>query len=80
MQTWSAPNRPTPKLPTVPDSLWRPLEKDHSRSIMIVEHDMKFLFELVDRVIVLAEGKVYMQGTPEEVVNDPRLKELYFGG
>lgn len=57
----------------------RELAQDKSRSILIVEHDLKFLFELVDRVIVFVEGRVYMEGTPEAVVNDPKLKEVYFG-
>ena len=49
------------------------------RSIVIVEHDLKFLFGLVDRVIVLVEGEKYLEGTPEKVQADPRLQEIYFG-
>lgn len=55
------------------------LQKDKKRSIIIVEHDLKFLFNLVDRVVVLVEGEVYMQGKPKELLNDPKLKEVYFG-
>ena len=55
------------------------LAKEKSRTLLIVEHDLKFLFELVDRVIVLVEGKVYMQGKPDEVAKDEKLKEVYFG-
>jgi len=55
------------------------LAREKERSMILVEHDLKFLFELVDQVIVLVEGKVYMQGTPEEVIKDPKLKEVYFG-
>jgi ABC-type branched-subunit amino acid transport system ATPase component len=55
------------------------LQKDKKRSIVIVEHDLKFLFNLVDRVIVLVEGEVYMQGKPKDLQNDPKLKEVYFG-
>ena len=57
----------------------RQLSQEKGRSILIVEHDLKFLFELVDRVIVFVDGKVYLEGKPEEVVKDQRLQEVYFG-
>lgn len=53
--------------------------KSEKRSIVIVEHDLKFLFKLVDRVVVLVEGEVYMQGKPKELLEDPKLKAVYFG-
>lgn len=49
------------------------------RTVILVEHDLKFLFELVSRVVVLVDGKVYMEGKPEEVSRDPKLQEVYFG-
>lgn len=55
------------------------LAKQDNRSIVIVEHDMKFLFGLAERIIVLVDGAVYLQGTPEEVKRDKRLQEIYFG-
>lgn len=55
------------------------LAQKEGRSLLIVEHDLKFLFELVDRVVVFVEGQVYLQGNPDEVVKDPRLQEVYFG-
>jgi len=55
------------------------LALDKERSILIIEHDLKFLFEIVDYVVVLVEGKVFMQGKPEEIVQDKRLQEIYFG-
>lgn len=57
----------------------RELAQENNRSLVIVEHDLKFLFELVDRVIVLVDGKIYMQGKPSEVAKDEKLKEVYFG-
>ncbi len=55
------------------------LSQNHGRTIVIIEHDLKFLFSLVDRVIVLVDGKKYIEGSPAEVQNDKRLKEVYFG-
>jgi branched-chain amino acid transport system ATP-binding protein len=57
----------------------RQLHQEKNRSIIIVEHDLKFLFDLVDRVIVLVDGEVYMEGDPRNLINDPKLKEVYFG-
>jgi len=57
----------------------RELHKAKKRSIVIVEHDLKFLFNLVDRVIVLVEGEVYMEGKPKDLIDDPKLKKVYFG-
>ena len=60
-------------------SVLKELSKKEGRSLLIVEHDLKFLFELVDRVVVFVEGQVYLEGKPDEVVKDPRLQEVYFG-
>lgn len=57
----------------------RELAHENSRSLIIVEHDLKFLFEIVDRVIVLVDGKIYIEGKPEQVSKDEKLKEVYFG-
>jgi branched-chain amino acid transport system ATP-binding protein len=54
-------------------------ERGGQRSILIIEHDLKFLFELVDRVVVIVDGSVYMEGKPEEVSRDRKLQEVYFG-
>ncbi len=55
------------------------LAEDGLRSIVIVEHDLKFLFNLVDRIIVLVEGQKYLEGKPAEIQKDKRLQEVYFG-
>ena len=49
------------------------------RTLMIVEHDMGVVFELADRISVLVYGKIIATGTPEEIRNDPRVKEAYLG-
>ncbi len=57
----------------------RELAHEKNRSMILVEHDLKFLFDIVDRVIVLVEGKIYMQGTPKQILEDEKLKDVYFG-
>lgn len=56
----------------------RKLSSEEGRSIIIVEHDLKFLFDLVDRVIVLVDGEKYLEGSPREIQHDARLQEIYF--
>lgn len=55
------------------------LVKEHGHTAVIVEHDMKFLFGLADRIIVLVDGEKYLEGAPDQVRADERLKKVYFG-
>ena len=46
----------------------------------MVEHDMHVVFSLAERISVLAQGHVIVEGLPEEIKGDPRVKEAYLGG
>ena len=50
------------------------------RTMIVIDHDMDSLFELVDRVTVLQEGRVLVEGTPDEIRTDARVQEAYLGG
>jgi branched-chain amino acid transport system permease protein len=50
------------------------------RTLIIIDHDMDSLFELVERVTVLQEGRVLVEGTPEEIKINPKVQEAYLGG
>lgn len=53
--------------------------KEEGKTVIIVEHDLPFIRKICDRVIVLDVGEIALSGTPEEVHNSQKLKELYFG-
>ena len=50
------------------------------RTMIIIDHDMDSLFELVERVTVLQEGRVLVEGTPEEIKSNALVQEAYLGG
>ena len=50
------------------------------RTMIIIDHDMDSLFELVERVTVLQEGRVLVEGTPNEIKINPKVQEAYLGG
>ncbi len=50
------------------------------RTMIVIDHDMDSLFELVERITVLQEGQVLTEGTPDQIKADPVVQEAYLGG
>lgn len=50
------------------------------RTMVIVEHDMEALFGFADRITVLVEGRILVEGTPDEVRADKGVQTAYLGG
>jgi branched-chain amino acid transport system permease protein len=50
------------------------------RTMIVVDHDVDSLFELVERVTVLQEGRVLVEGTLDEIKGNSKVQEAYLGG
>ncbi|MBZ9810320.1 branched-chain amino acid ABC transporter ATP-binding protein/permease [Mesorhizobium sp. BR1-1-9] len=50
------------------------------RTMIIIDHDMDSLFELVDKVTVLQEGRVLVEGMPGAIKTNAKVQEAYLGG
>ncbi len=48
-------------------------------TILFIEHDMDVVFRFASRIIVMVGGRILVEGTPDEVGRDPRVREVYLG-
>ncbi|HLH98862.1 MAG TPA: ABC transporter ATP-binding protein [Xanthobacteraceae bacterium] len=55
------------------------VHKEHGLAIVLIEHDMRVVFHLATRIMVLAEGLVLAEGTPAEIAADERVQAAYLG-
>lgn len=56
------------------------LNKTSGYTFCLIEHDLDYVSRLCDSVVVLTQGELLMHGTVDEVRNDQRVIEAYFGG
>jgi branched-chain amino acid transport system ATP-binding protein len=59
--------------------LIRRLHRDSKYTIVLIEHDMRVVFHLADRISVLAEGKLLAEGSPEEITHNEHVQNAYLG-
>jgi len=59
--------------------LIRRLHRDSKYSIVLIEHDMRVVFHLADRVCVLDQGRMLAQGTPQEIAANEAVQAAYLG-
>jgi branched-chain amino acid transport system ATP-binding protein len=69
--------------PTLMRSLTRHIQRlvaERGVTVLLIEHDMDLVMSICDPVLVMAEGRLLTEGTPDEVRRDPRVLAAYLGG
>ena len=59
--------------------LIRRLHRDSNYTIVLIEHDMRVVFHLADRICVLDQGRMLAQGTPQEIAANETVQAAYLG-
>ncbi len=55
------------------------IREEYKLTLIVVEHVMRFVMGLSERIVVMHEGRKIAEGKPEEIANDPRVVEAYLG-
>jgi len=68
--------------PTLRNTLAEQIRRlnEQGTTFLLIEHDMEFVMKLADPVVVLNQGSVLMEGTPDEIQTDERVISAYLGG
>jgi branched-chain amino acid transport system ATP-binding protein len=48
-------------------------------TLLFCEHDMDAVFSIADQITVLHQGQILAEGTPGEISNNPKVREIYLG-
>jgi ABC-type branched-subunit amino acid transport system ATPase component len=48
-------------------------------AFLIIEHDMDLVFRLANRITVLVQGNVLIEGSPQDIAADPQVRQVYLG-
>jgi branched-chain amino acid transport system ATP-binding protein len=57
----------------------RKIRDEHEQTILLIEHDMRFVMSLCERIVVLDHGEEISQGDPDHIRNDPKVIAAYLG-
>ena len=55
------------------------LAKERDVAVMFTEHSMDMVFSFATRILVMAQGRILVEGTPQEVQNNPLAQSVYLG-
>jgi branched-chain amino acid transport system ATP-binding protein len=59
--------------------LIRRLHRDSRFTVVLIEHDMRVVFHLADRITVLDQGSLLAEGTPQEIAANEAVQAAYLG-
>ena len=55
------------------------IKEDFDLTVLLIEHDMRVVFHLADRITVLDQGSFLAEGTPQEIAANPAVQTAYLG-
>jgi branched-chain amino acid transport system permease protein len=62
------------------ETVWLLKSIAKGRTMVVIDHDVDSLFALAERITVMQEGRVLVEGTPSEIKANPKVQEAYLGG
>jgi branched-chain amino acid transport system ATP-binding protein len=60
-------------------NLFKDVVKQRNISLLFVEHDMRIVFGVSERIIVMHEGRIVADGSPEEISRNEEVRRVYLG-
>ncbi|HTW95064.1 MAG TPA: LPS export ABC transporter ATP-binding protein [Tepidisphaeraceae bacterium] len=57
----------------------RRLKHEFGKTVLITDHNVAQTLRVCDRALIINDGEVFKEGTPREIINDPRVKATYLG-
>jgi lipopolysaccharide export system ATP-binding protein len=55
------------------------LKKEFGKSVLITDHNVAQTLRVCDRALIINDGRVFKEGTPREIINDPAVRSAYLG-
>ncbi len=57
----------------------RKLRAEHNIAMLVTDHNVHHILAVCDRAYLISEGQVFFEGTPKQIINDEKVKQLYLG-